>query len=86
MTKEKLTINLTEMCRKNHAHLSKIVTNVKKAKEEAKLISVKDIINPKLKTGKLIYLENDEDKITVELTNNMLEKFEDSLLRNDDKS
>lgn len=31
-----MTIDLTETIKKNHVHLSKILANVKKAKEEAK--------------------------------------------------
>lgn len=47
-------------------------------------MSVKNLINPKLQTGNLIYLEHDSDQITVELTNNMLNKYEESLLKKEE--
>lgn len=49
-------------------------------------MSVRNLINPKLQTGNLIYLEQDSDRITVELTNNMLNKYEESLLKKEDKT
>ncbi|MDR6555488.1 hypothetical protein [Paenibacillus qinlingensis] len=47
-------------------------------------MSIRQYINPKLQNGKLIYLEDDADRITVKLTETMLNKYEESLLRKED--
>lgn len=49
-------------------------------------MSVRNHINQKLQNGKLVYLESDNDRITVKLTETMLNKYEESLLRKEDNS
>lgn len=49
-------------------------------------MSVRNLINPKLQDGKLIYLENDSDTIVVVLTERMINKYEESLLKKEETS